>query len=1669
MTKQIAIFILAAISAISIHCKEQSVQWTSTRAENITDIKNLKSFGDNSIAYTEYDNNDNRWKVRGIDVNGFEKIVGSQGIPSAESFVYNSGDLYVVGQSGSIFKYSSSTQMWNKLSMPAANYEADDILFWNNTMYVFPKYGSIYSTNDDGLNWSKINPNLFSDAHYSAFIGNNALYVIKNGFCYISYNGQAWETLLLPNTNETIIDYAVKKDSVFIVSSSNRIYLNDKSVYREVQSYSSDIFGLLFDKNGKMLISTQTGIYKEGKDPGVWANVFSYSESIPVFQTNVLKQRKVKVAENYFFAIPSGDIVYSGDGINWKYIKKELKYSSISKIAGLSNNSYACQAFSKLFISDNGGNYWRQSNAGSNTYSLIQELAPLNNKTYYSIIDNSKLVTFDSNATDLAFKNLDFIVKSSASNGTSMFVLTSENLYKSDLTFAQWDLLKQDAKYDKIKILSDGRLFGFYKDEAIELNASGAPVDTLSLKSNFNANIKDIEFFKGNLFITSDKGLFTFKGETFSKIFNGVPSVNIKKINIVDSLLMFSDDLSNIYVSDTGLTKFSINNLSGSKITINQIANATAKSAIIATDNSGIYKVKSIDKKSLAEEYYWIDNGEYAEHSYSMFYNSIKTKNIDAFYAINNGENNTSLLNEFNFASGRINNSFDVAYDAGTLNVEKTKANNIAYNSNTNIIAVTYMTTPQSKGDSIRVIDLNEMKFLKTLNPLPVAVNGIVARMGAKAEYIKKSGRLLTAESFVLTPANSTDKVKDSRIYLWNSLSGDTLKSVKAAKFSNLNQGAVVDISSSETQDLVAIAQNDLVQKTDGSRTFSSIVSLIKLDDNTIKFSTRIASADSLTNIELSNDDNYLNVSSAEYSSNDNNIVGEKDKLFSINVANGRIYTKAYIRAADIAKNIDGSSVVISALARKDNNSNIGKIYFCDYRTLAILDSITVSANSIGKISLSTDGSKILMIGKDGLLRQFENKKDPQLLKADFSSSAKLSFINKNVEFYSNCNGNPQIYAWDFGDGAKSSDKNPIHAFSKTGNYTVSLKITKNNQNDQIEKKQYITIIEENQIDFKADKVEGFAPMTVKFTELGNVTLAAKSWDFGDGETSNETNPTHTYKNTGKYTVKYIADNGISQDTISKSNYISVINKPTKFDVDFTANVQSGSLPLTVKFTAANSITGDRWLWNFGDGSTSTEENPTHVYSDYGNYNVTLNSGKEDMSGAKLKNSFIKVSRGEITSVKLIKEYEYNAITESVYGLSSLNVNNDINYVNTQIDSTNKSFAGFGRIDFSTLEFTNSKIASAQNALTPRFMAYEGSTKFTLIGEGVANKLTTPRIVVMDNNLFKTEELLINKSEAIKPVASIADSKGFLVAGVSAKGLYLAKFNENNQYEFEKTYFLGNNYTQGDIKIISSSAGYSLFVKENSKDVAKRLNIDKKGDSLDIKNVFEDENYYINDIKLIAENSYIISGTYKYSKELSPINGFVAKYEANNLVWLKKTPSNYMMNSICAAKNKNNEQVYIAAGNINTIATIFAFDANGAEKAAFSLTNRSGAFNHINALSDNSLILTGNLINAKDKYNLYMIKLSADNSYSGLEDITSAKSSSMIVYPNPSKNEALVNIGSEISEIEIYSVTGVLVKKFNCNNELEFTMDLNDINSGAYTIVVKSAKGFERGTISVVK
>lgn len=185
---------------------------------------------------------------------------------------------------------------------------------------------------------------------------------------------------------------------------------------------------------------------------------------------------------------------------------------------------------------------------------------------------------------------------------------------------------------------------------------------------------------------------------------------------------------------------------------------------------------------------------------------------------------------------------------------------------------------------------------------------------------------------------------------------------------------------------------------------------------------------------------------------------------------------------------------------------------------------------------------------------------------------------------------------WNFGDGSTSSTQNPVHTYSNIGSYTVILTVT-TSDGCTGSATQTLSVGSTPMASFTANG--NCSGQNIAFTNTSTGTISSYSWNFGDGGTSTAASPSHVFATAGTYNVTLIVSNGPGcGDTITQP--VTIIPGPT---ASFTAN--GTCLGSSVPFTNT-SVGGTTWNWNFGNGQTSTLQNPTATYSTAGAYTVTL-------------------------------------------------------------------------------------------------------------------------------------------------------------------------------------------------------------------------------------------------------------------------------------------------------------------------------------------------------------------------------------------------------------------------------------------------------------------------------
>jgi PKD repeat protein len=216
-----------------------------------------------------------------------------------------------------------------------------------------------------------------------------------------------------------------------------------------------------------------------------------------------------------------------------------------------------------------------------------------------------------------------------------------------------------------------------------------------------------------------------------------------------------------------------------------------------------------------------------------------------------------------------------------------------------------------------------------------------------------------------------------------------------------------------------------------------------------------------------------------------------------------------------------------------------------------------------------------------------------------------------------NPDNNIDEFHWSFPGGtpATSNLPNPTVVYGSAGVYSPQLRVVNSAGQDSLIKTDMITV--------NALPVANFEGMP-----FGSIVIFTNdqcpgctySWDFGDGKTSNQSNPFHTYSDDGVYAVRLTVANGCGTTKITKE--VIVATNPT---ASFTYSNASGCAPLTVQFTSTSSTNSQQFNWSFPGGTpaTSTVQNPVVVFYAPGAFSASLTVKNSIGQNTNTQNSII--------------------------------------------------------------------------------------------------------------------------------------------------------------------------------------------------------------------------------------------------------------------------------------------------------------------------------------------------------------------------------------------------------------------------------------------------------------
>lgn len=230
----------------------------------------------------------------------------------------------------------------------------------------------------------------------------------------------------------------------------------------------------------------------------------------------------------------------------------------------------------------------------------------------------------------------------------------------------------------------------------------------------------------------------------------------------------------------------------------------------------------------------------------------------------------------------------------------------------------------------------------------------------------------------------------------------------------------------------------------------------------------------------------------------------------------------------------------------------------------------------------------------------------PQL-NVDFNANPLTVCVGQPVQFTDLSTSSAPIvsWAWDFGDGSSNNTQNPTHTYNTAGTFTVILTASNGTSAVSEVKSNYIVVNPLPEPSFTLSNPPCSLPASLNVTSVNPASGVSYNWDFGNGQTSTQAQPSNiNFPNAGNYTISLTVTNTSTGCTNTTTQTISINNYSTSFTLS-PSTVCVGS---PVSFTNNSPPGTNSFSWDFGNGQSSSEPNPSHIYTSAGTYSVTLTS-----------------------------------------------------------------------------------------------------------------------------------------------------------------------------------------------------------------------------------------------------------------------------------------------------------------------------------------------------------------------------------------------------------------------------------------------------------------------------
>lgn len=241
-------------------------------------------------------------------------------------------------------------------------------------------------------------------------------------------------------------------------------------------------------------------------------------------------------------------------------------------------------------------------------------------------------------------------------------------------------------------------------------------------------------------------------------------------------------------------------------------------------------------------------------------------------------------------------------------------------------------------------------------------------------------------------------------------------------------------------------------------------------------------------------------------------------------------------------------------------------------------------------------------------------------LKADFIAEKDQACTGEVLRFVNTSKFKGSKWAWEFGDGTTSAECNPEKAFVKPGNYSVKFTVTEGECSETTTRTAYVTVRKGINTSFTSDISSSCnEPVSVKLKN-NTPNTAVVLWNFGDGTVSTKNEAEKVYASAGNYKVSLEVTDSTGCTVKKESEKVIHALKPKvgfKADTFACAGYQ-------IKFTNFTPNAAS-YLWSFGDGETSTQKNPFHIYKNNGRYTVSLTAYGDGCDSTMILKDYVHV------------------------------------------------------------------------------------------------------------------------------------------------------------------------------------------------------------------------------------------------------------------------------------------------------------------------------------------------------------------------------------------------------------------------------------------------------------